>query len=44
VTLFQVATAIGAIAVLIKRKYLWYGSLSLGAAGLAMAGKALSLF
>jgi len=44
VTLFQVATAIGAIAVLTKRKYLWYGSLLLGTGGLSMAIKAISLF
>jgi len=44
VTLFQVATAIGAIAVLTKRKYLWYCSLLLGTGGLSMAIKALSLF
>jgi hypothetical protein len=44
VTLFQVATAIGAIAVLTKRKYLWYGSLILGVAGLSLATKAISLF
>jgi hypothetical protein len=44
VTLFQVATAIGVIAVLVKRKYLWYGSLILGAAGLSLATKAISLF
>lgn len=44
VTLFQVATAIGAIAVLVRRKYLWYGSLILGLVGLVLVTKALSLF
>jgi uncharacterized protein DUF4337 len=36
VTLFQVATAIGAIAVLVKRKYFWYSSILLGVAGLGL--------
>ncbi len=44
VTIFQVATAIGAIAVLTRRKYLWHGSLVLGVIGLVLAAKAVSLF
>ena len=44
VTIFQVATAIGAIAVLVRRKYLWYGSLILGSVGIGLATKAVSLF
>ena len=44
VTNFQVATAIGAIAVLVRRRYLWYLSLTLGSVGLSLALKALSLF
>lgn len=36
VTLFQVATAIGAIAVLVKRKYFWYTSILLGVAGVGL--------
>jgi hypothetical protein len=43
VTIFQVATAIGAIAVLVKKKYLWYISVSLGLMGLGLIGKALVL-
>ena len=43
VTIFQVATAIGAIAVLVKKKYLWYISLTLGVAGLALIVKAALL-
>ena len=43
VTLFQVATAIGAIAVLIKRKYFWYTSIVLGLAGVGLITKAVVL-
>ncbi|HYL98549.1 MAG TPA: DUF4337 family protein [Blastocatellia bacterium] len=43
VTIFQIATAIGAIAVLVKKKYLWYMSLTLGAGGLALVIKAFTL-
>ena len=43
VTLFQVATAIGAIAVLIKRKYFWYSSIVLGLAGIGLITKAVAL-
>jgi len=35
VTLFQIAIAIGAIAAITRKKELWYGSMGLGAAGLA---------
>jgi hypothetical protein len=44
VTLFQVATAVGAIAVLVRKKYFWTVSLLLGAVGLAFATKAFLLF
>jgi hypothetical protein len=44
VTLFQVATAVGAIAVLVKKKHFWIASLLLGAVGLVMATKAFLLF
>jgi hypothetical protein len=44
VTIFQVATAVGAIAVLVKRKYLWHVSLTLGAVGLLLIARALLLF
>jgi len=43
VTLFQVATAIGAIAVLVKRKYFWYSSIMLGLAGIGLITKAVAL-
>lgn len=43
VTLFQVATAIGAIAVLVKKKYYWYISLSLGVVGVGLVIKAVLL-
>ena len=43
VTLFQVATAIGAIAVLVKRKYFWYSSILLGLAGVGLITKAFAL-
>jgi hypothetical protein len=33
VTIFQIAIALGAIAALTKKKWLWFGSLALGAAG-----------
>ncbi len=44
VTLFQVATAVGAIAVLVKKKHFWYGSLVLGGVGFVFATKALMLY
>jgi acyl-CoA synthetase (NDP forming) len=44
VTLFQVATAVGAIAVLVKKKYFWYASLVLGAIGMGFILRAFSLF
>ncbi len=44
VTIFQVATAVGAIAVLVKRKYLWHTSLFLGIVGLILITRALLLF
>ena len=43
VTLFQVATAVGAIAVLVKRKYFWYSSIMLGLAGIVLITKAFAL-
>jgi len=43
VTLFQVATAIGAIAVLVKRKYLWMSSLAFGLVGVALVARAISI-
>jgi hypothetical protein len=36
VTLFQIGIAVGAISVLTKRKSFWFGSLGLGAAGVAL--------
>jgi len=44
VTIFQVATAIGAIAVLVKKKSFWYTSLALGLIGVGLAIKAFLLF
>jgi len=44
VTIFQVATAIGAIAVPVKKKSFWYMSLALGLIGVALAIKAFLLF
>jgi hypothetical protein len=41
VTFFQVAIAMGAIAVLAKRPKLWFVSLGLGAAGLVFLGQGL---
>jgi hypothetical protein len=43
VTLFQVATAIGAIAVLVKRKYFWYSSILLGLAGVGLILKGVAV-
>jgi hypothetical protein len=43
VTLFQVATAIGAIAVLTKKKYMWITSLTLGSVGVVLAARAISI-
>jgi hypothetical protein len=43
VTLFQVATGMGAIAVLVKKKWFWYTSMALGGFGVAMAIKALMM-
>ncbi len=43
VTIFQVATAIGAIAVLVKKRPLWYTSLALGALGIAFFVRAALL-
>ena len=42
VTLFQVAIALAAIAVLSRRKFVWYTSLALGAVGLALFVLALT--
>lgn len=44
VTIFQIATAIGAIAVLVKKKYMWYLSLSLGLIGMGLVIRAFLLF
>ena len=44
VTIFQVATAIGAIAVLVKKRPIWFTSLALGAVGIAFFVRALTLF
>jgi len=35
VTIFQIAIAVAAIAVLTKRKWMWYGSMALGLGGIA---------
>ncbi|HJY82859.1 MAG TPA: DUF4337 domain-containing protein [Candidatus Binatia bacterium] len=43
VTIFQVATAIGAIAVLIMKRSFWYASIALGAIGLGLALRAILL-
>jgi hypothetical protein len=43
VTLFQVATAIGAIAVLVRRKYFWYSSILLGFGGVGLILKAVAV-
>ena len=43
VTIFQVATAIGAIAVLVKKRYFWYTSVMLGTIGIGLIIKAVSL-
>lgn len=43
VTIFQVATALGAIAVLVKIKPVWYTSIVLGLAGVGLFIKAASL-
>jgi hypothetical protein len=43
VTAFQVATALGAIAVLVKKKPVWYTSMALGIAGVAFIIKAIAL-
>lgn len=44
VTFFQIATAIGAIAVLVKKKSFWYVSLAIGLIGLGLAVRAFMLF
>jgi len=44
VTAFQVATAIGAIAVLVKKKLLWYTSIALGLIGLTFIICAISIW
>jgi hypothetical protein len=44
VTIFQVATAIGAIAVLVKKRPLWYTSLGLGLVGIGFFIWAVHLF
>ena len=44
VTIFQVATAIGAIAVLVKKRMFWYTSIGLGVLGIALVVKAILLF
>src|SRR5712692_8207889 len=44
VTIFQVATAIGAIAVLVKKRPLWYTSLGLGLLGIGFFIWAVRLF
>ena len=44
VTIFQVATAIGAIAVLVKKRPIWFTSLTLGAIGIAIFVRAALLF
>ena len=44
VTIFQVATALGAIAVLVKLRPIWFTSIVLGLAGIALVIKAISLF
>ena len=44
VTIFQVATALGAIAVLVKLKPIWFTSIALGLAGIGLIIKAISLF
>jgi|SRR5262249_29651296 len=43
VTIFQVATAIGAIAVLVKRRPIWYTSLALGIVGIGFFVQAAML-
>jgi hypothetical protein len=40
VTTFQVATAIGAIALLVRKKYLWVTPIAVGTLGLLMAVRA----
>jgi len=44
VTIFQVATAIGAIAVLVKKRPIWYTSLALGILGIAFFARAALFF
>jgi hypothetical protein len=44
VTIFQVATAIGAISLLVKKRPIWYTSLALGALGIGFFIWALHLF
>jgi hypothetical protein len=44
VTIFQVATAIGAIGVLVQKKIFWYTSLALGMVGVGLVIKAVTLF
>jgi hypothetical protein len=44
VTIFQVATALGAIAVLVKLKPIWFTSILLGVLGIGLIVKAISLF
>jgi hypothetical protein len=44
VTLFQVATAIGAIAVLVKKRMFWYTSIGMGMAGIILVVRAILLF
>jgi hypothetical protein len=42
VTLFQIAIAASAMAVLTKKRFLWYGSLALGAAGAVLLAQGLT--
>jgi hypothetical protein len=44
VTIFQVATAIGAISLLVKKRPIWYTSLALGAGGIGLFIYAALLF
>jgi len=44
VTVFQVATAIGAIAVLVKKKLFWRTSLALGVVGVGLFVRAMLMF
>jgi cytochrome oxidase assembly protein ShyY1 len=44
VTIFQVATALGAIGVLVKRRPIWYTSMALGIVGVGLLIKAMTLF